>query len=362
MLKRQHDAPRGPLLSLAIAGALTPILTAALFPILFPSRANAATCKTQGQMAPEQRTALASTARILMGEVQNGDVQALRQNTLPAVAADFTGIASTVDSLKPFVGKATITVENLFLLDSTTEPAGAARTDFFCGTPVVVMNLTDLPPGTYAVAILHATGVPQPQQIVLILAQSADRRWLLGGFSYKPMLEAGHDGLWYWIAARKYAQRNMNLDAWFYYKTAANFLSPVDYLSSPNLDKLQHEEDQVKPNNLPGSKPITLSEQGSLYQVTSIDTTDALGAFDLEVQYTPDSRQAAELRDPVSARKQVTQVMVALLDLHPELHEAFHGIWVHANQGTTSLFSLDLPMDQIIPGPLTPPLSSSPNR
>lgn len=359
MPMRHSDARRGLLLFLRNAGALAPILAPVLFPFLIPFQASAATCKTQAQMSPEQRVALASTSRILMGEVQNGDLQALKQNTLPAVAADFSGIAATVDSLKPFVGKATITVENLYLLDSSAEPL-APRTDFFCGSPVVVMNLTDLPPGIYAVAIIHATGVPQPQQMALILAQSADHRWLLGGFSYKPMLEAGHDGLWYWIAARKYAQRNMNLDAWFYLKTAANFLSPVDYLSSPNLDKLQHEEELVKPNNLPGSRPITLSEQGALYQITSIDTTDALGAFDLEVQYTPNAQQAAELRDPVSARKQVTQVMVALLDLHPELHEAFHGIWVHANQGANSLFSLDLPMDQIIPGTLTPPLITNP--
>jgi hypothetical protein len=351
MLMKHSDARCG-LLFLAIAGAF--------LPAPLPFEASAATCKTQAQMPPEQRTALASTARVLLGEVQNGDVQALRQNTLPAVAADFSGIASTVDSLKPFLGQATITVENLFALDSTTEPAGSPRTDFFCGTPVVVMNLTDLPPGVYALAILHATGVPKPQQIALILAQSADHRWLLGGFYFKPLLEGGHDGLWYWVTARKYAQRNMNLDAWFYYRTAAFYLSPVDFLSSPNLDKLQHEEDLVKPNNIPGSKPITLSEQGSLYQVTSIDTTDELGAFDLEVQYTPNSAQAAELRDPVSARKQVTQVMVALLDLHPELHEAFHGIWVHANQGSNSLFSLDLPMDQIIPGPQSPPITSSP--
>jgi len=352
MLMRHPDARCGLLLFLAIAGTL--------LPVLFPFEARAATCKTQSQMPPEQRVALASTARVLLGEVQNGDVQALRANTIPAVAADFTGIAATVDSLKPFVGQATITVENLFALDSSTEPAGSVRTDFFCGTPVVVLNFNELPPGIYALVVLHATGVPQPQQITLVLAQSAGHRWMLGGFSYKPMLEAGHDGLWYWVAARKYAQRNMNLDAWFYYRTAAFVLNPVDYLSSPNLDKLQHEEDLVKPNNLPGSKPITLSEQGAMYQVTSIDTTAELGAFDLEVQYTPNSAQAAELRDPVSARKQVTQVMIALLDLHPELHEAFHGIWVHANQGSNSLFSLDLPMDQIIPAPQSPPIRPSP--
>jgi hypothetical protein len=48
----------------------------------------------------------------------------------------------------------------------------------------------------------------------------------------------------------------MNWDAWFYYRTAANFLDPVEFLSSPNLEKLQHEEDEVHPGNLPGVKPV----------------------------------------------------------------------------------------------------------
>jgi hypothetical protein len=300
-------------------------------------------------MTGPQRDALSNEARILVAELQTGDAQSLRTNTIPSVAADFSGIAATADSLKPLIRQATITVNSLFVLDATTEPAGSPRTDFFCGSPVVVLNFPDLPPGMYALAIVHATGVPQPQQITLVLAQSADRRWMLGGLIPKPMTIAGHDGLWYWVAARKYEQKNMNLDAWFYLKTAANYLQPVDFLSSPNLDKLRHEEDQLKPGGLPGVKPLIVNWSGSAFEVTSIDTTAELGSYDLEVQYTPDPIQAAQLRDPPTARKQVTQVMTALLAMHPELHDAFHGIWVHANQGSNSLFSLELPMDQIVP-------------
>ena len=50
--------------------------------------ANAASCKTQSQMTAAERDALASAARIMVAEVQSGDVLALRQNTIPAVAAD----------------------------------------------------------------------------------------------------------------------------------------------------------------------------------------------------------------------------------------------------------------------------------
>jgi hypothetical protein len=328
---------------------------------MLPLTADAASCKTQSQMTAVQRDALSNAARAMIGEVQSGDVQALRANTIPAVAADFSGIASSIDGLKPLVQNATITVDSLYALDASAEPAGVARTDFYCGTPLVVLNFTDLPPASYALVILHATGVPKPQQISLILSESADHRWMLGGFFSRPMTEGGHDGLWYWVSARKFAQNNMNWDAWFYYRMAAYFLDPVDFLSSPNLDKLQHETERIKPADLPGAqRPLMIGNQGSVFQVTAVDTTTTFGALDIEVQYTPDQAQASQLHDPPSARKQVTQVMTELLSLHPELKDAFHGIWVHADQGTVSLFSLELPMDQIVPGANSSTISSNP--
>jgi VWFA-related protein len=301
-----------------------------------------------------QRDALSSAARILVGEVQSGDVQALHTNTIPSVAADFSGIANSVDSLKPLIQQASITVGNLYELDASAGPAGASGTDFYCGTPVVVLNFADLPQGIYGLVILHATGVAQPQQISLILSETADHRWLLGGFFSKPMMEVGHNGLWYWQTARKYAQSKMNWDAWLYYRIAADHLDPVDFLSSPNLDKLRQEEDRVRPDNLPVTTPLTLDAHGTAFQVTMIDTTAEFAALDLEIHYTPDAGQAAQLRNPLTARKQVTDVMTALLTLHPELQSAFHGVWVQADQGSASLFSLELPMSEILPAAQPP--------
>jgi len=312
--------------------------------------AGAATCKTQSQMTTAQRDELSTAARAILGQVQSGDVQALRSNTIPAVAADFGGIASSVDSLKPLVRQASITIDALFALDATPDSLGAARTDFFCGSPLVVLNFTNLPPGSYALIIVHATGVPLPQQISLILSETAPHHWMLAGFFNRPMLEAGHDGLWYWVRARTYTQRSMNWNAWLYYRVAAYVLDPVDFLSSPNLEKLQHEENRIRPEGLPGVKPVVLVAHGSSFQVTAIEPTAVFGTLDLEVHYTPDAAQAAQLRDASTARMQVTEVMAALLALHPELHDAFHGIWVRADGASASLFSLELPMDQIASG------------
>lgn len=308
-------------------------------------RGNAASCTTQSQMTAAERDALAAAANGLLREVQQGDVSALRAITIPSVAADFDGIAASVNSLHPLIQSAALTVDSLYGLDASTDPAGAQRTDFFCGSPVIVLNFTNLPPGKYALAILHATGVPQPQQIALVLTRSGAGGWLLGGIISKPMLENGHDGLWYWVAARKYAQKQMKWDAWFYYRMASDLLNPVEFLSSPNLQKLQHEADQAKPDSLPGENPVSISADGVMFKITAVDTTSALGALDLDVHYSPDASQAAQLRNAADARKQVVGVMNALLASHPELHDAFHGMWVHADQGNASLFALELPMN-----------------
>jgi len=308
--------------------------------------ARAASCTTQSQMTPADRNALSSAARSMLSEVQNGDVNGLKANTLPAVAADFSGIAGSVQNLAPDVKTATITVDEIYGLDSSTDQAGAASTQFFCGSPVVVLNFTGIPPGKYALALVHATGVEKPQQVSLILAQNAGR-WMLAGFFAKPMINAGHDGLWYWVSARKFKQSNGRWAAWIYYHMAANLLEPLDNLSSPNLQKLQRETDEAKPADFPSDKPVTVNSPAGAFQLTAVDTTTAFGGLDLDVHYTPDPGQAAQLHDPPAARKQVEGVMTALLTAHPELKEAFHGMWVHADQGNASLFALEIPMNQI---------------
>jgi hypothetical protein len=321
------------------------------------SNAFAASCTTQSQMNAAQRDALSSAAHTMLTQVQGGDVQALRANTIPAVAAQFGGIEASIENLKPMIRSAAVTVDNLYLLDASTQPADASRTDFYCGQPVVALNFTDLPPGTYALAILHATGVTQPQQISLILAKTAENRWMLAGFFSKPMVELGHDGLWYWISARKYVQMNMNWNAWLYYRVASYLLNPFDLMTSANLEKLEHESDRARPTSFPGSNPMMLSAHDAVFSVTAIDTTTAFGALDLDVHYVPDQAQSSQLHDPPAARRQVVEIMSALLLQHPELVQAFHGIWVHADQGSGSLFALELPMDGIGRGPTVEPHS-----
>jgi hypothetical protein len=310
-----------------------------------------ATCTTQSQMSPTQRSTFTGEAHTFAAIVQSADTQALRAKILPAIASDFDGIAATVTSLKPLVQTATMTVDSVYLLDASKDAPGAERTQFFCGSPIVVLTFTGIPPGTYALVVLHATGVQQPQQISLILASAPGNQWQLAGFYAKPMIHAEHDGLWYWVEARKYEQSKDNWTAWLYYHIAEGLLSPVDFLSSPNLQKLQQEAQQSHPKDFPADKTqVNLNAQGATYSLSAVDTTTQFGGLDLDVHYIPNPTQAAQLRTPTEARKQVTDLMMALLAQHPGLRQAFHGMWVHADQGDASLFALELPMDQIAPG------------
>jgi Ca-activated chloride channel homolog len=335
--------------------ALSFLLT--VFAVLSLPRAYAATCKSQSEMTSAERDALSKEASSMANEVQSGNVQALQAKTIPAVAANFSGIATSVANLKPQVEHATLTVDNVYVLDASSEPAGSAQTDFFCGNPIIVFHFTNLPPAKYALAILHATGVEKPQQISLVLSESSPNQWMLAGFFSRPMMEAGHDGLWYWERAREFAQRKANLAAWFYYQTAAYLLDPVPFLASPNLQKLQEEASQVRPVNLPGATPMSLNVHGAAFQVTGMQPTTELGPWDLEVHYIPDAAHQAQLRDPAAARQQVVDVMTALLAENPGLRDAFHGMWVRAFEGDASLFALELPMDQIPGGAPTPATS-----
>jgi hypothetical protein len=303
------------------------------------------TCTTQSQMSANDRASLEMSVKALAGQVQQGDAAGVKQMTIPSVASSFGGIASSIAAVAPLVQHATLTVDSMYLLDATDLKA-AQDAEFFCSLPAstltVEISIPNLPAGKYALAIVHATGVKNPQAMSMVLEAEATP-WQLAGFFTRPMTMGGHDGVWYWRQARDYAAKKQMWDAYFYYQTAQFLLDPVDFLSSPNLEKLQREAEQTRPDGLPGADPMHLNAGGQTLNVTNLHTGELSDQLELVVEY-----QAAAIQDPVAARAQVTEVMRALLAQHPELRSAFHGLWVYAE--TTNHdhpFALELPMDQI---------------
>ena len=319
-----------------------------LLPLLLALPAFGVACTTESQMSAGQRAILEQAARSLAANIAGGDTAAVKAQTISAVAARFSGIAESIQSVSPSIQHATVAIEALYQLDAT-DLAMPADAQFFCGLPgsslIVEMTIPQLPPGTYAFALLRATGVDHPQQISMILANdpSGSATWKLAGLFTRPMTMGEHDGVWFWQQAREYAAKKQSWDAWFYYQTAQFLLQPVDFLTSPNLQKLRTEAEKIRPSGLPGAAPLELIADDQNYDITDIHTGEFTGHLDLIVTY----RSAPNL-DPVAARAQVTAIMRALLQFHPELAEAFHGLWVYASAlGNQTPFALELPMDQI---------------
>lgn len=319
-----------------------------LIAVLWSPSARAVSCTMQSQMKDSDRALYEQAARSIGTNIQSANVSAVRADTIASVAAQFDPLAATIQQASPQIRNATLTVDALYNLNAMDLASGAQQADFFCSLAgsnrVITVTIPQLPKGNYLLAIMHATGVEQPQQISLILQNDPEgsQQWKLAGLFVRPLTEAGHDGLWYWKQARDFAAKKQNWNAYFYYQTAAFLLDPVDFLSSPNLEKLQKEAQAVKPVDLPGETPLEIEAGGQNLEITGIRTQSFENGLDLVVNY-----KAKGVSDPVATRTQIVALMKALLTQHPELRTGFHGLWVYAYNNNGQPFAIELPMNQI---------------
>jgi hypothetical protein len=312
--------------------------------LLAPSRIFAVSCTTQAQMAESERATLVQAAKTLASAVQSGNIQAVRALTIPKVRDQFDPIANTIEQTAPLLAGATVTIDALYGLDASDLKGAVEDTVFFCGVANLPMHvditIPQLPQGKYALTLVHATGVKQPQQMAFLLQKNSD--WQLAGLFVKPLLVDGHDSVWYWTRARAYNQKNQKWNAYFYYMTAAYLATPADFITSANLDKLNQEAATAKPDGLPGAQPMEVKAGNQTYSVTDVHTDGSLGGLDLVLRYT-----ATDTTDPVATRARNLELMKATLAAHPELRDGFHGLWIFAEAPSQRPYGNELAMSEI---------------
>jgi hypothetical protein len=309
---------------------------------------HAATCTSQAEMSPQDRAALASVAQRLAVAVVQQDTATIQASLLPAVAQQWDAIRGAVEQGAPAVKGGQPQLNSIYLLDATANTA-AADTQFFCsnadGSMTVTITLGNLPPGKFAVVQAYVTGSPAPGaesaiigQIAFILGLDANA-WKLGGIFVRPAMFGGHDGVWYWQRARELSRSDSPWAAYYAYQAARYLLLPVDFISSPNLEKLQQEQAQIR--NAPAF-PYSVTSGDRTWKIDEIRFDPSLREADLGVTY-----ESAGVTDPAAQRTEAIALLGALLKAQPTLRPAFHGLWAYSSNSGKVTPVMELPMNQI---------------
>lgn len=292
-------------------------------------------CTTQSQMQPEVRSSLAAAASSLAGMVEANNVDGVRGGTIAEFRQDFSGIGNTVSSTAPKLKDATAQVEQVYLLDgSALKAANGTNPDaqFYCvlnkSASSATFTIPQLPPGKYAFAMVRMESAT-PWRLSFLMRQDAGK-WLLAGFYPMALTSGGHDGLWYWKQARAFSAQKQTWASWLYLQEAQSLFVPAAFVSSTHLDLLSNELLSAAPpvigTGLSADAPMVIkTADGSEFRFTGLSVNDSV-SLDIAAHIKVDS-----LDDAAAARKRNEQAAAALVNAHPELKAAFHGVWVFAD-------------------------------
>jgi hypothetical protein len=311
-----------------------------------PMAGSAATCTTQGEMQPADRNALIASGQSLTTAILQENYSALQADVFPAVASDWNGIRGEVEQGAPLLKGGEAQLQAIYLLDASSQTA-VGDTEFFCsntsGSLTVTISMHALPPGKYAVLLATAVGAPMGGQIGIVVVwdpTGVTPGWKIGGLSIRQGIIDGHDGVWYWSHGRALAGTGAPWSAYYSYDMARYLLLPVDFISSPNMEKLVREQGQIQGG--PGVFPISIVDGARTWKIDGMRVDSSLRQADLGVTY-----ESLGIADPAATRTEAVAVMSALLKAHPDLRENFHGLWAYASKDGKVSPVIELPMAQI---------------
>jgi hypothetical protein len=307
-------------------------------------------CSQAAEIEQGTRAAIDSAAARFIQLASHGDVQSLRQGSIPSLASSFDEIQQTVTSEKGEIGDQ-VSIRRDYLLDASKAPSRIASAEFFCGvygagghTPSSAsFAIPNLDPGLYALVLTNVAGGKAPYMATVILQKLQDQ-WKLAGYYPRPTEVNGHDAAWYVQQARNFKKNGRPYDAWFYYMVGWNIYAPVDFMSSLQLDKLSSEIQSARPADVPGNQPVQMiAANGHSYEVTQLfAAADQQQGLSLVARY-----RVADLSDTARAYQDNVALIKALAAKYPELREAFTGIVARATAANGQDYGTLLAMKDI---------------
>ncbi len=321
----------------------------------------AQTCLTASDMGPNAVSTLENTAKRYFQMAAQGDSASLQQNAIPGLASSFGGVEAAVNDHKAEFAGAQSSVRQPYVL----EAPGAAplqRAEFFCGIynspDRVGFSIPNLPPGIYAVVIqdvtttkgarysltmvlqdMSAGGAAQNQNPETALATAA---WKLAGYYVRPETINGHDGQWFWDKARQFKSQNQLLNAYYYYIEARQLLSPVDFMGTPQLDKIYDETQQAVPKDMPVNGPVDNAIGGQTYKLAQVFPVPVGQELDLVIKYN-----VPDISNSTQTFQQNMNVIKGFVAKYPEVRSAFDAVVARAVNPQGQDYGSLLPMKDI---------------
>jgi hypothetical protein len=292
----------------------------------------AESCQSGNDLDAATKAAITTAATRNFDLIAKGDAASLRQNAIPSLAADFSGIEGKVKESQPALASVKATARPLFLLVAEGT-AAIPRAEFFCGVfgskgqtkDSAVFTLNNLPPGKYGVVILDAP-TPKGAYSVSLILQQVGSDWKVGGLYIKPAQSAGHDSDWYAAKAREFQSKGQAHNAWLYNVQAISLVSPLPFMSTAVTDKLYDDLQKSQPADFPADgKTADLSAGGVAYKLTAIFPDVVGNDLDLIVKYS-----AADISNSNQTYQNNVAVMKGLLTKYPELRDAFAAVVARA--------------------------------
>lgn len=303
--------------------------------VLLPSGARGQSCQTSAELDAATRTAITTTAQKYFDMASREDTASLRQNAIPSLASDFSGIESTVKDNQPNLAGAQGAIQTSFLLDASG--SATPNAEFYCGVfgkngqtaNSAAFYLNNLPPGKYAIVLMDGKSAKGRTMFSQVLQQMGGG-WKLAGLYIKPAQISGHDSDWFLAQARQYKAKGQLHNAFFYYEEARSLTSPLPFMSTLATDKLFDESQNLQPTDMPlGGKTADLSAGGTTYKLTAVFPQMVGNDLDLIVKY-----QSADVANTNLAYQSNVTVMKALVAKYPELRDAFIAVVARAVSAT----------------------------
>ena len=308
------------------------------------------TCFTADDMDAPSRSALQAAASRYFDMVARGDAASLKQNSIPSVANDFSGIENTIKENQANLAGAHAAPRAPFLL-KTEGTAPLPRAEFLCGVfdaagqtaHSAEFIIPNLPPGNYGIVTLDVTTQKAPYTLSFVLQQQGTD-WKMGGFFLRTTQFAGHDSGWFLDRARAFKAKGQMHNAWLYFIEGRELAVAVPFMYTQLTDRLYDEAQSVKPADFPadGNTADLTAPAGKTYKVTAIFPFTSSQELDLVVKY-----QTADVSNTGQTFQENMAVMKALVMKFPELRNAFDGIVARGVEPSGRDYGSLMPMKDI---------------